>query len=148
MRDLIDELASGARMGRFISVGLVGSVVDLSVSTALTLGAVLPPEFAKLVGAELAIVVMFYINDRWTFAEVGKPGRWSTLRRLVRSNVVRAGGLAVQVAIVYYLTRLDVTVTAGGRDIWPVLTMPIAIACAFIVNYTAESLFTWKVTEN
>jgi len=142
---LRDELVSGSRFGMFLSVGALGAVVDLSVSSALTLGAVLPPEWAKLVGAECAIVLMFLVNDRWTFAAHGTDGLAAKLRRLLRSNVVRSVGLAVQFLVVRALVGLDVTVTAAGRDVWAVVTMPVAIGAAVLVNYVAESLFTWRV---
>lgn len=146
--DFRDALVAPARFGQFIGVGAVGAVVDLTVSSTLTLAGTLPPEWAKLVGAECAIVLMFLINDRWTFSEHGRAGLFAKLRRLVKSNLVRSGGLAVQFAVVFVLTRLDVTVVVAGTDIWAVLTMPIAIGCAFLVNYTAESLLTWRVHDS
>ena len=144
--NVLSELSSGKRFGQFASVGAVGALIDLSVSTTLTLSAFVLPEVAKLIGAELAIIVMFIINDRWTFAENGRTGRWHTVRRFLKSNLVRSGGLAVQFLVVRFLTRTDITVVISGTDIWPVLTLPIAIGCSFFVNYIAESLFTWRVT--
>lgn len=142
---LRDELVRGPRFGKFISVGAIGAIVDLTISSTLTLAGVLSPEWAKLVGAECAIILMFLINDRWTFASHGAQGIGAKLTRLLKSNFVRSGGLAVQFVVVWSLTRLDVTVVVFDTDIWAVLTMPIAIGCAFIVNYVAESLFTWRV---
>lgn len=143
--DLRDALVEPARFGQFLGVGAIGAVVDLTVSSVLTLGGLLPPEWAKVVGAECAIILMFLINDRWTFSDHGAAGWRAKLRRLVKSNLVRSGGIAVQFAVVYLLTRGDLTVIVAGTDVWPVLTMPIAIGCAFLVNYTAESLLTWRV---
>ncbi|MFC6614974.1 GtrA family protein [Halopenitus salinus] len=146
LRDALGELARGARFGRFLSVGALGALVDLPISTALTLGAVLEPQWAKVVGTECAIIVMFLINDAWTFEAHGAAGRRAKLRRLVRSNVVRSGGLAVQFVVVWTLTDLDVAIHLAGIDVWPVVTMPIAIGTSVLVNYVAESLFTWRVT--
>ncbi|AUX09753.1 GtrA family protein [Halalkaliarchaeum desulfuricum] len=140
----VRELATADRFGKFLSVGAAGAVLDLSVSSALTIGGI-PPEYAKVVGAECAIIVMFFINDRWTFPEHGESGIRSTGRRLLKSNVVRSGGLVVQFLVVRTLTRLDVSVVVAGTDVWAFLTFPIAIACAFVFNYTAESLVTWRV---
>lgn len=142
---LSDELVSGTRFGKFLSVGAIGAVLDLSIASTLTLTGLLSPEWAKLVGAECAIVLMFLINDRWTFATHGTDGVGPKLRRLLKSNVVRSGGLAVQFLVVRFLTRLDVEVAVAGTDVWALLTMPIAIGCAVLVNYVAESLFTWRV---
>ncbi|SDY30340.1 GtrA family protein [Halopenitus persicus] len=143
--DALDELATGARFGRFLSVGALGAMVDLPISSALTLTALLEPQWAKVVGTECAIIVMFLINDAWTFDGQGAPGVRAKLRRLLRSNVVRSGGLAVQFFVVWTLTDLDVEVIVAGTDVWAVVTMPIAIGVSFVVNYVTESLFTWRV---
>lgn len=144
MRSL-DTLVSPSRFGQFISVGAAGAVVDLTVSSALTITGLAPPEWAKLGGAECAIVLMFLINDHWTFTNYGTPGVESKVRRLVRSNLVRSVGLVVQFLIVRGLTRVDITVTVGNMNIWALVTMPIAIGCAVLINYIAESLLTWQV---
>lgn len=146
LQDVLGELARGARFGRFLSVGALGALVDLPISTVLTLGAVLEPQWAKVVGTECAIIVMFLINDSWTFEAHGAAGRRAKVRRFVRSNAVRSGGLLVQFAVVWTLTDLDVEIGLAGIDVWPVVTMPIAIGTSVLVNYVAESLFTWRVT--
>ena len=93
VRETVDALASGVRFGKFVSVGAIGAAFDLTTTTALIVGLGVLGEYAKLVGAEVAIVVMFVINERWTFAELGRPGALPTLKRFVRSNLVRSGGL-------------------------------------------------------
>ena len=148
LTNLRDALVEPIRFGQFVGVGAVGAVVDLTISATLTLAGVLSPEWAKVVGAECAIILMFLINDRWTFADHGAAGWIPKARRLLKSNIVRSGGIAVQFLVVFVLTRLDVTVVVAGTDVWPVLTMPIAIGCAFFVNYTAESLITWRVLDS
>ncbi len=141
----VAALVDRTRFGRFASVGIIGASIDLSISSTLVLTTTIAPELAKLIGAEVAIIVMFFINDRWTFRAIESRGPWHTLRRLVKSNLVRSGGLAVQVFVVYILTRMPIIVPVGGTDIWPVLTMPIAIGCGLLANYVGETLFTWRV---
>ncbi len=137
-------LVDGRRLRRFITVGILGASVDLSVSVSLVLLTAIPPEVAKFLGAELAIIIMFVVNDRWTFRDIETRDGWHWLRRLIKSNLVRGGGLLVQVIVVFILTRIGVTMYVGETDIWPAVTMPIAIACGFIVNYTGETLITWR----
>lgn len=141
-----EELATGTRFGKFLSVGAAGAIVDLSISSVLTLAALLPPQWAKLVGAECAIVLMFLANDRWTFPEEGALGLVPKLRRLLKSNLVRTAGLAVQFTVVAVLTGLDVQIVVFETNIWAIVTMPIAIGVSFLINYVAESLITWRVT--
>jgi putative flippase GtrA len=155
-RDAVGELVSGTRFGKFVSVGAVGAVFDLAVSTLLLVwvgigalalpgGAAVPPSvLAKLVGAEVAIVVMFFINEYWTFAAEGGAGRWP--RRLAKSNLVRVGGLGIQAVVVWTLGLVDVTLVLAGFDFWQIAPFPLAIAASVLFNYIAESLFTWRVT--
>ena len=146
MRAVPDELLAVERFGQFVSVGAVGAAFDLTTSSALTAGFDVPPEIAKLVGAEVAIVVMFVVNERWTFASHGDDGGWAILRRLLKSNLVRSGGVAVQVGVVALLTSLPLAFPAFGVDLWELATFPIAIGCSLLLNYVLESLFTWRVT--
>lgn len=141
----IDALLDWTRLRQFIAVGFVGTGVDLSISIPLVVTTEITPELAKFLGAEAAIIVMFIINDRWTFGEVDVSGYSHQVRRLVKSNIVRAGGVAIQLTAVFLLTRMDLVVSVAGTDIWPILTMPIAIACGFLANYLGESVITWRV---
>lgn len=141
-----DELLSAVRIGQFASVGAVGAVFDLTVSTLLTVWVGVLPEFAKLAGAEVAIVVMFFINEHWTFAAHGAAGWLQVLRRLVKSNLVRTGGLAVQFLVVRGLRGVPIEFVVRGVDLWTLATFPVAIAAAVALNYVLESLFTWRVT--
>ena len=146
VREAITALASGVRFGKFVSVGAVGALFDVTVTTALIVGFGILGEYAKLAGAEVAIVVMVVINERWTFSELGAPGAVPTLTRFLRSNLVRSGGLAVQFLIVRGLRQLDVSVVVFGFDFWQLIPVPIAIGASVLLNYVAESLLTWRVT--
>ncbi|MFB6220396.1 MAG: GtrA family protein [Halolamina sp.] len=146
MSDVRDELLTVSRFGQFVSVGLVGAAFDITTSSVLTAGLGVAPELSKLVGAEVAILVMFAINERWTFAGHGLDGRLALVRRFLKSNLVRSGGVGVQVAVVWLLTRLPIAVPVAGVDLWELATFPIAIASSLVLNYVLESLFTWRVT--
>jgi putative flippase GtrA len=141
----VRSLLSTTRFGRFASVGVVGAAFDVTVSTALSELGVFP-ELAVFIGIEVAIVVMFLLNDNWTFAEQGAAGVRAALRRLLRSNLVRAGGILVQLATFRFLFRvvaLDLDV--AGVDGWFVVSKVAGIGTGMLVNYVAESLVTWRV---
>ncbi|RXK46967.1 GtrA family protein [Halorientalis pallida] len=144
--DRIEPLLSGTLFGRFLSVGIVGAFADnatLAVG-ALVLG--LPDLPAKAVGVEVAIIVMFVVNERWTFAGRGAPGLGPLARRFGRSHLVRSGGVSLQIAAYWLLTRrLDVTVVAAGIDVWFLVASVAAIGVAMLVNYAFEGLFTWRL---
>ena len=141
-----EELLRPSRIGQFVSVGLVGAAFDITTSSVLTAGLGVSPELSKLAGAEVAILVMFGINEHWTFAGEGDDGTLALLTRLLKSNLVRSGGVAVQVAVVWLLTGLPVSLPAFGVDLWELATFPMAIASSLLLNYVLESLFTWRVT--
>lgn len=139
-------LKSRRRLVLFTIVGGIGFMIDQMVVitlvelTDLTInlaGYDLSLEFAKLLAAESAIVMMFLINDHWTFGSFGDTDILSKMRRLVKSNVVRVGGITVAIIVLSILVRFF------G------ISLPIAnaagILCGFLVNYTFETLFTWRI---
>ncbi|WP_435360582.1 GtrA family protein [Haloarchaeobius sp. DFWS5] len=150
-----EALLSGVRFGQFASVGVVGAAFDVTTATVLRELGVFP-ELAVFVGIEVAVVVMFLLNDNWTFSEEGENGLFPTLKRLARSNVVRAGGILVQLLtfrLLYRVVALEALVigsvslstTVLGIDGWFVVSKVGGIGVGMLVNYVAESLFTWKV---
>lgn len=159
----IASLLSGVRFTKFASVGVLGAVFDTAVLVGLTEGLGVVPEVATLVGIETAILVMFAVNERWTFAGEGRRGRRSLLGRLKRSHVVRAGGSLTQFVVfvaVYRLLFVSLTpgdvgflqagmgalgVSMAGLDLWLIVAKGTGIGFGMIVNYVAESLFTWRV---
>jgi len=126
-------------------VGAVGAVLDTIVTLSLKEGLAVHPDLAKFVGAECAIILMFFINEHWTFSDQGESGRFALARRLLTSNVVRSGGLAVQLITFSFVRRLPVSIVVLDVELWKILPIFIAIGTAFVVNYVAESLFTWRV---
>jgi putative flippase GtrA len=147
LRELGETLYAPFRFGRFASVGVVGAICDNAVLLAFATAG-LTPEAAKFLGIETAVVVMFVLNERWTFAGSGRAGVTPKLRRLATSNVVRVGGIAVQLVVfsaVY--RRLHVDLSALGVDLWLLVASGAGICCGMVVNYVTESLLTWRVHE-
>lgn len=141
----VDELLSGIRFGQFASVGLIGAILDTATVIVLTTELGIYRGFAKLIGAELAIITMFLLNEHWTFAEEGAAGVLPFLRRLGKSNLVRAGGVMVATVVFVFVSGFQVDLPWGGRALWLTIANAIGIGAGFIVNYIAESLFTWRV---
>ena len=148
-RRRLASIASGVRFGKFVSVGAVGAVFDTTTLLLLTEVGNVSAAVANVFSIEVAIIVMFLINDNWTFAAEGGDDRRSFGRRLLRSHVVRAGGSTVQyvlfVAVFYTVT---VELSYAGVDLWLVAVKGGAIGCAMLVNFVFESLFTWRVHED
>ncbi|AEM56360.1 MULTISPECIES: GtrA family protein [Haloarcula] len=144
--DRFESLVSGVRFGQFVSVGVVGAISDNTVLAVLGLAFGVSDMWAKAAGVETAILVMFLVNEHWTFAGQGDTGRRSFAKRLGKSHLVRSGGVAVQLAVYWLLTQwLTVELVVAGTDLWFIAASPLAIGVAMLVNYVAESIFTWQV---
>jgi putative flippase GtrA len=130
-------LVSLERFGKFASVGVVGAACDFAVLAALVVFASMNPTLAKAFSAETAIVAMFVMNEVWTFADHGASGSWNVARRLLRSNVVRAGGALWALGVLHLLTTY--------ADVWYLAANAVGIGTGFAINYLFESLATWKV---
>lgn len=137
LRARLRVLHSTARLGQFVAVGFVGATVDNLTLFTLVEFTVLGPVLAKLIAWELGIVVIFAINERWTFSDYGGDGARALGYRFLRSNAVRVGGFLVTLTVLAALVY--------GFGVWYLAANVIGIAVGFVVNYTLESLYTWKI---
>ncbi len=142
-------LLSVRRIGQFVSVGVVGALAETAVVLVVTTLGGLAPLLAKGLGAELSISLMFLLNDRITFASDAPSSPLAVCRRWCRSHLVRIGGLSVAFVILWVLTtKTTITVVVNGADLWPTIANLIGIGCSLVLNYCAESIYTWNVTDS
>jgi len=145
----LDDLLHGVRFGKFVSVGAIGATFDLTTLIVLTEALDLHWAIANAISIEVAILVMFVVNENWTFASAGGDGRGSLGRRLLRSHMVRAVGSSIQyVLFATVLFLVTVEVSLYGIDLWVIVVKGGSIGMAMMVNYVFESLFTWRVHES
>ncbi|RQH03537.1 GtrA family protein [Natrarchaeobius oligotrophus] len=130
-------LLSTTRFTQFAGVGVAGATVDNVVLVALVELAGLEPFVAKILSWELSIVVIFAINERWTFSNFGAVGPRALGKRFLRSNAVRFAGFLVTLSVL--------TMLVYGFGVWYLAANLIGLVIGFFVNYTCESLYTWKV---
>lgn len=130
-------LLSPLRFTKFLSIGAVGALVDNAVLVGFVELLAIEPVLAAVGAKELSIIVMFVLNERWTFGDVIGGGRRTQLWRLVKSNTVRSGGAAVGITVLYLLTT--------WLDVWYLVANVLGIGVGFIFNYTLESVLTWQV---
>ena len=136
-RDWLRSLVTADRLLQFVAVGTIGASVDMSFLVLFHSVVGLPLVISKLAGAEISYVVMFVINERWTFSSFGDTSLRARIRRFGTSNGVRLGGLATATTVLLVLTESVGT--------WYPLANAVGIGVGFFVNYTFESLLTWRV---
>ncbi|GGL28754.1 hypothetical protein GCM10009037_10480 [Halarchaeum grantii] len=136
IRRVAAALLQPARAGQFLAVGALGALLDNAALVVLhdVLAFGLLP--AKLVAAEASIILMFAVNERWTFDSWGARGVRALARRLLTSNAVRAVGLATGIAVLFALTRAGV---------WYLAANVVGLGVGFVVNYCFENVLTWRV---
>lgn len=125
--------------GKFLSVGVLGAVLDNAVLFGLVEFFHLSPTVGKLFSAECAIILMFVVNEFWTFSQLRGRTFRGLVRRFLKSNLVRFGGLAVGVTVLFVLHNV--------LGVWYLVSNVMGIGVGFVVNYVFESLFTWKIQE-
>ncbi|PSH00027.1 MAG: GtrA family protein [Nanohaloarchaea archaeon SW_4_43_9] len=131
-RNPIKELLNLEKISKFTFIGFLGLLIDNGVIFLLEQNTEIMIEVAKLISAELSIIFMFLLNEKWTF-DAQKDG----LRRFLKSNLVRSGGVIVALVVLKVLYDLF--------GIPVILANTIGIIAGFGFNYVFESLYTWKI---
>jgi len=126
------------RLEELIKFGIVGGsgvVVNMGLLFVLTRFLSVRLEIASAIAIEASILSNFFLNNLWTFKKRNTHVPfWS---RLFRYHLVT--GLA---GIVNYLILLLLVKTLGWHDM---LSNLIGIAIGTIINYSLNSLWTWRV---
>jgi dolichol-phosphate mannosyltransferase len=141
LRDQLEFLANLLRVRirrsesffRYCAVGGLGVLVNMGVLVALRRAGV-RLELASPVAIELAIVFNFVLNASWTFGT--RPVQGGHTVRFVRFHLVAAAAGLLNYAV------LLVLVHAFG--LWYVAANLAGIGAATLVNYSLNSLWTWR----
>jgi dolichol-phosphate mannosyltransferase len=119
-----------ARLARFGTVGLSGSVLNLALFWLLTSLGSVPHLLAAALAFEAALCSNYVLNQCWTFADrdAGRAG-------LLRYQVSGLGGLAISLAALNLLTAVGVM---------PVGAQALGIAAAMTWNFALSLGWTWR----
>lgn len=126
---------STAKYVRFAVVGGFGAILNTIVLYMLTDIFGLYYLLSAAVAIETAIVTMFFLNNWFTF-DNGKSGLGRIVDGIMRSNLVRAVGIGVQLGTLYALTEFV--------GIYYLVSNIVAIFIASIFNFFGEKRFNWK----
>jgi len=91
---------------KFGLVGLSGIVVNMGVLWYLTEFVGLFYLVSSLFAIELSILNNFVWNDLWTFKGTRQPWLSSRWHRIISFHVVSAGGLVINMGVLYFLTSI------------------------------------------
>lgn len=131
------RLERSQRFLKFAIVGFIGYVINASgLEIFYRLG--LAPGPAAALGAELAIISNFTLNNLWTFAQEKITGLGKILWKFFQFNLASLGAVVIQGVAVGGLAYLF-------GDVWRQIYLVIAIGFFIIpYNYAMYNLFIWK----
>lgn len=122
---------------KFAIVGFIGFIINaLGLEIFYRFG--LPPGPAAAIGAELAIISNFILNNFWTFAQkkITEPGRM--IFKFFQFNLTSLGAVLIQGVVVGLLAFLF-------GDQWRQIYLMIAVGFFVIpYNYFMYTAFIWK----
>ncbi|MDF1795331.1 MAG: glycosyltransferase family 2 protein [Coxiellaceae bacterium] len=130
-------------MRRYFAMGLIGilgMVVQLIAFNLLR--HVWQPEYANIVGIELAIISNFILNNRISFHDRRlrrhHPLR-SWFKKLLQFNLLSLGAMAIQTLV------LTIGLDVFGYGVWEEnLFVFVGIVLGSVYNYVVYSKFVWK----
>jgi dolichol-phosphate mannosyltransferase len=119
---------------KFCVVGTTGVFVNMGVYIFLTRIARIIIEVAAPIAIEIAILSNFTFNYLWTFRK--RNTKTSLINKLYRFHIVSLCAGLTNYIVLLFLVRIFNT--------WDILANLIGIAVGTIVNYSMNSLWTWK----
>lgn len=123
------------RMGQFALVGAIGAVVNLLAMFLLT-RAGSHYLLASGLAIEAGLLSNFVLNRSWTFRDRAPTKPANLLRALGRDHVVRSGGMAVNLGVLWALTALV--------GLFPLGSQAVGIGAAVAWNYVGNTWWTWE----
>lgn len=123
------------QFGKFAVVGIIGFIINtLGLEVFVHLG--FHPSLASSLGAELAIISNFILNNMWTFRDKRVTG-FAYLGKFVQFNIASFGAVLIQASTIYI----------GIHFIWSDsyrIFYVLGVCIGLIWNYTMYSRVIWK----
>ncbi|MCD6248646.1 MAG: GtrA family protein [Hadesarchaea archaeon] len=133
----IDERIEIRRLVKFCLVGASGVGVNLGLLWVLTEYLNIYYLISAGFSIECSILTNFILNEFWTFSDRATDRSAKMLAsRMIKFNVISAGGLAINIVILGALTELF--------GIYYMVSALFGIAGATMWNYLANTSVTWR----
>ncbi|MDH2902011.1 MAG: GtrA family protein [archaeon] len=145
LRSPIHTVREERALVKFLTVGALGTVVNLTLSYVLHL--FIEAELAQAIGVEISIINNFGWNDSFTFRNVTKDmtgKNQSKLYRLLKYNALSLGTAALNLLVFYFLAYP----LGLNHGLWYAISSLVAILTAFVFNYIGSSRWAWKGSES
>ena len=130
----IFEVLRSPLIYKFAVVGAIGSLMALVITGFLTSKVGIFYAVSAFVGLELSSILVFFLNEKWTFSFVNKNTK--TIHRLIKNNIVSFLGFGINEAILVSLTSVV--------GIHYLLSEAIAMVITFVFTFSASKKITWK----
>lgn len=125
------------RFLKFFIVGLIGLAINTIVLKILVDKFFWHPTSANLIGAEMAIISNFILNNLWTFNDRKISSVSQALKKFLQFNLTSAGAIVISSVII------TLGVFLFGRDNYLIYYF-LGIAIAMFWNYFMYSRVIWK----
>ncbi len=129
-----DEIRKGS-FGKFLIVGTIGFIINTVVLEGIVRFG-FHPAIGSLVGAELAIISNFILNNRWTFRERKISGK-RQIFKFIQFNTASVGAIIIQAGSVFAGTLFF------GVHTYRIFYM-LGVGIGLIWNYIMYSRVIWR----
>lgn len=121
---------------KFLVVGSIGFAINTVVLELMIHVIGTSPTIGSALGAELAILSNFFLNNAWTFKE-RTNGDGIKITKLLQFNTTSLGALLLQAGTVFVGTNIH------GKS-WYMLYYMLGVGFGLVWNYTMYSKVIWK----
>lgn len=125
------------RIFKFGIVGFIGFLINYSAMEIFVNAFGMQPYFATALGAELAIISNFTLNNIWTFKESKFTSFKQILPKFAVFNMTSLGAIVIQFLVEWIGVKL------AGESLYR-LYFFIALAIVIVYNYTMYTKIIWK----
>lgn len=134
------ELAGHAtvvRLRRFVVVGAGAATVQQGLLWSFVEQVGLWYVPAAAVAIEITILLQYVVNNSWTFRPSRHSARWSYVRGLVKTNIVRGTAIPIQTGLLYAF--------AEWVGLVYLVANLVAIVFSGLYRYYFDARWTWRI---
>jgi len=133
----ISRHPSAVRLRRFFMIGCGAAGVQTGLLWVLVDYLGIWYIAAAVVAIEITIVLQYVVNNSWTFRPSRHSARWSYVRGLVKTNIVRGTAIPIQTGLLYAF--------AEWVGLVYLVANLVAIVFSGLYRYYFDARWTWRI---